>query len=70
MIIALGKGGEKGIRLEVLVKEAFSVSGVFDFIFLYFFVLFLPLPSTIPSLRIVLIWLTAGAGSERQFSVG
>ena len=39
-------------------------------IFLYFFVLFLPLPSTIPSLRIVLIWLTAGAGSERQFSVG
>ena len=32
MIIALGKkGGEKGIRLEGLVKEAFSVSGVFDF---------------------------------------
>lgn len=34
MIIALGKGGEKGIRLEGLVKEAFSVSGVFDFFFL------------------------------------
>ena len=33
MVIALGKGGEKGIKLGVLVKEAFSVSGVFDFIF-------------------------------------